>query len=335
MFSISFSNFRKLADYYFKFIFSVFTVFSIAGIAEYFLSGGFFMVHTQPSVPEKTYFALNFAHNATGSVYCIVCISLLVFFLKEKITRLKILFLVLLLINLSALLITRSRASYLGFFGAAVIVIFLHFKSIKKILITLGSLIVAIVPILYLTGVYKRVIQILDFKGGTTIWRLYIWEKAWYLFSQSPVFGIGYARFNDIFNIQTGVFDIGRLKGFPGIISFYIKQVYFFYSANVHNSYLQFLTETGIIGLCLILIFWILCFIKVLKAYNSTKENFNSKVLLSSLGSILVLLILSFFENYLSATTVMISISILVPISIGLYWESYNKSKGINIIDDN
>jgi hypothetical protein len=87
--------------------------------------------------------------------------------------------------------------------------------------------------------------------------------------------------------------------------------------------------------LCLILIFWILCFIKVLKAYNSTKENFNSKVLLSSLGSILVLLILSFFENYLSATTVMISISILVPISIGLYWESYNKSKGINIIDDN
>jgi len=84
----------------------------------------------------------------------------------------------------------------------------------------------------------------------------------------------------------------------------------------------------------LILIFWTLCIVKILKAYSSTKENFTSKVLLSSLASIFVLLILSFFENYLSATTMMISISILVSISIGLYWESYNKISGINTISD-
>lgn len=325
IFSISFSNFKKLADYYFKFIFSVFTIFSLIGIAEYFLSSGFLMVHTEPFA-GKIYFALNFAHNATGSVYAVVCVSLLVFFLKEKITKLKILFLILLLINLLALLITRSRASYLGFFGAAIIVIWLHFKSIKKFLITIGALIVVTVPILFLTGVYNRVIQILDFEEGTTIVRFYIWEKAWYLFSQSPIFGIGYGRFNDAFNIDRGVFDIGRLRGYPGIVSFYMKQSFFFDSAHAHNSYLQFLTETGVIGLGLILIFWTFCIVKILKAYNSTKENFTSKVLLSSLASIFVLLILSFFENYLSSTTVMIYISILVPLSIGLYWESYNKA---------
>ncbi|MCJ7804927.1 O-antigen ligase family protein, partial [Patescibacteria group bacterium] len=158
------------------------------------------------------------------------------------------------------------------------------------------------------------------------------WEKAWYLFSQSPIFGIGYGRFNDVFNIDSGIFDIGRLRGYPGIVSFYMKQSFYFDSSHAHNAYLQFLTETGIIGLGLILIFWTLCIVKILKAYNNTKENFTSKVLLSSLASIFVLLILSFFENYLSATTVMISISILVPISIGLYWESYNKANGINTI---
>ena len=333
IFSISFSNFKKLADYYFKFIFSVFTIFSLIGIAEYFLSSGFLMVHTEPFA-GKIYFALNFAHNATGSVYAVVCVSLLVFFLKEKITKLRILFFILLLINLLALLITRSRASYLGFFGAAIIVVWLHFKSIKKFLITTGALIVVTVPILFLTGVYKRVIQILDFQQGTTIVRFYIWEKAWYLFSQSPLFGIGYGRFNDAFNIDRGVFDIGRLRGYPGIVSFYMKQSFFFDSAHAHNSYLQFLTETGVIGLGLILIFWTLCIVKILKAYNSTKENFTGKVLLSSIASIFVLLILSFFENYLSSTTVMISISILVPISIGLYWESYNKANVVNTISE-
>ncbi len=330
IFSISFSNFKKLADYYFKFIFSVFTIFSLIGIAEYFLSSGFLMVHTE--TVGKIYFALNFAHNATGSVYAVVCVSLLVFFLKEKITKLKILFLILLIINLAALFITRSRASYLGFFGAAIIVIWLHFKSIKKFLITIGALVVVTVPILLLTGVYKRVIQILDFEEGTTVVRFYIWEKAWYLFSQSPIFGIGYGRFNDAFSIDRGVFDIGRLRGYPGIVSFYMKQSYYFDSSHAHNAYLQFLTETGIIGLGLILIFWTLCIVKILKAYNSTNEVFTGKVLLSSLASIFVLLILSFFENFLSATTVMISISILVPISIGLYWESYNKANSINNI---
>src|SRR4030042_2574464 len=285
------------------------------------------MVYTETSV-GKIYFSLNVAHNATGSVYAVVCIFLLVFFLKEKILKIKILFIVLLMINLMALLLTKSRAGYIGFFGTAIIIIWLHFKSVKKFLITIGVIIVGSLPVLFITGIYKRVIGMFDLQQGTTIIRSYIWEKAWYLFSQSPIFGIGYGRFNDIFNINRGVFDISRLRGYPGIVSFYMKQSYFFDSAHAHNAYLQFLTETGVIGLGLILIFWTLCIVKILKAYNSTKENFTSKVLLSSLASIFVLLILSFFENFLSATTVMISISVLVPISIGLYWESYNKISG-------
>ena len=289
------------------------------------------MLHIEPGI-GKVYFALNFAHNATGSIYAVVCAYLLVFFLKEKILKVKMLFLILLAINLVALFITKSRASYIGFFGVAIIIAWLNFKSIKKFLITVGAIMLLTVPVIYFSGVYKRVLQILDFQEGTAVIRFFIWEKAWYLFSQSPIFGIGYGRFNDVFNIDRGTFDIARLRGYEGIAVFYVKQNYFFDTAHAHNSYLQFLTETGIVGIGLIMLFWVLCIIRIIKAYNSTNEIFTSKVLLSSLSSIFVLLIISFFEHYLSATTVMIAVSMIVPISIGLYWQEYNKFINHNLI---
>jgi O-antigen ligase len=271
----------------------------------------------------KVYFALNYAHNATGSVYAIVSIFLLVFFLKEKEKKLKLLYIILLLINLAALFITKSRANYVGFIISSVIIIWLYYKSIKKFLIAIGIFIVGSIPVIYFTGVYSRFIQIFQIGRGTSVVRFFIWEKAWYLFSQSPLFGIGFGRFNDIFSIDRGLFDIGSLRGFPGFITFYMKNRYYYDAAHAHNSYLQFLTETGVIGLSLIMLFWFLCLVKLLKYYNNsenTKDDFNKKVLLSAIGSIFILLINSFFENYLSATTIMIPVSLLIPISISMYW---------------
>jgi O-antigen ligase len=321
-FSIPFTDFKKLADFYFKIIFAVFTIFSLFGIAEYFLGKWSMMVWSDVGI-GKIFFALNYAHNATGSVYALVSIFMLVFFLKEKQKKYKVLFLILLLIFLIALFLTKSRASYLGFAGSAVFIIWLHFKSIKKFLITIGIFIAGAIPIVLLTGVYERVLQVFNVGGGTAVVRGFIWQKAWYLFSQSPIFGIGYGRFNDVFNIDRGLFDINRLKGLSGIVMFYLKQNFVFSDAHTHNSYLQFLTETGVIGFGLLLLFWILCIAKTLKAYNSLEDNFTSKVLLCSIGGIIVLFILAFFENYLSATTIMIPVSMLSSISIGLYWERY------------
>lgn len=316
-------DYKKLANYYFKFIFTVFTIFSIFGIIEYFQNNWSLMVLAQSGI-GKVYFALNYAHNATGSVYAIACIFLLVFFLKEKEKKLKLLYIILLLINLAALFLTKSRANYVGFIISSVIIIWLYYKSIKKFLIAIGIFIVGSIPVIYFTGVYSRFIQIFQIGKGTSVVRFFIWEKAWYLFSQSPLFGIGFGRFNDIFSIDRGSFDIGGLRGFPGFITFYMKDKYYYDAAHSHNSYLHFLTETGVIGLSLIMLFWFLCLVKLLKYYNNpenTKNDFNKKVLLSAIGSIFILLINSFFENYLSATTIMIPVSLLIPISISMYWE--------------
>ncbi len=314
-------NYKKLANYYFQFIFVIFTTFSIFGIVEYFQSNLSLMVYTEPDV-GKVYFALNFAHNATGSVYAITCMFLLVFFLIEKEKRLKILYAVLLIINLTALFLTKSRANYLGFIAGSIIVIWLCYRSVKKFLITIGILILGSIPVIYFTGVYHRFIQIFQFGEGTSVIRFFTWEKAWYLFSQSPLFGVGFGRFNDIFSIDWNLFDLGRLKGFPGFIVFYMKNNFYYNSGHVHNSYLQFLTETGVIGLGLVMLFWSLCLVKLLNYYNNSKKDFNKKVFLSAIGSIFILLVISFFENYLSATTVMIPVSMLVSLAIGFNFQN-------------
>ena len=321
VFSLSSLNYKKIAGYFFKIIFFIFTVFSCVGFIEYFVSPGTFLVHIEPGI-GKMYYALNIAHNATGSVYAIVCISLLVFFFKGKNIKIRLFYLALLLINMIALFLTKSRSGCLGFAVAAIVVIWFHFKSIKKFFITIGILTAGTIPIIFFNGSFQRLIQIRPAENFTTVIRLFIWEKAWYLFSQSPLFGIGYGRFNDVCNIYRGLFDIGRLRGYPGIVSFYMKQSFYFNSGHAHNSYLQFLTETGVVGFILLMLFWILCMVKILNMYDNAKGDFDSKVLLSSFGSIIVIFVLSFFENYLSATTVLVPVSMLLAISIGVFWES-------------
>jgi O-antigen ligase len=323
VFAIPHNNFRKLADYYFKIFFIVFTIFAIFGIIEYFFEVKFLMVQSSGHA-GRFFLALNNAHNATGSVYAIVCVFLLVFLLKENKNILRLLYIVSLVISLLALFLTKSRASYIGFIAAAVIILWLHFKSVKKFFISIAVLIAAAIPLVFLTDIYKRIFQILDLRSGTTVVRFFIWEKAWHLFSQSPLFGIGYGRFNDIFNIDTGVYDLNRLKGFWGIIALYLKDKFVFSDAHAHNAYLHFLAETGIIGLFLIMLFWILCVIKIIQAYRDNSDSFSSKVLLSAIGGIFALLILSFFENYISATTIMIPLSMISSIALGLHWENLN-----------
>ena len=58
-----------------------------------------------------------------------------------------------------------------------------------------------------------------------TAGRYFIWKKAWELFLENPIIGIGLGSFPYRYSLRTG--DCGRA---------------------VHNAYLKFLVETGIIG---------------------------------------------------------------------------------------
>ena len=51
---------------------------------------------------------------------------------------------------------------------------------------------------IFVSDAFKRITQIFDFKEANISWRFVLWERALYMFRQSPIFGVGLGRFNDI-----------------------------------------------------------------------------------------------------------------------------------------
>jgi len=316
VFAIPFIDYFKGLNLYFMVIFTIFSIFAIFGIVEYFLGFTKIMIHNDGTSAGNMFTALNFAHNATGSVYAVVSLFALIFFLNEPKKKLKFIYSIILLICLTGLFLTKSRGSYVGFAVGALFLFWMNFRSIKKFLITIIIFIIPISVLIIVTKTYNRFLELFKITGTVSV-RFNLWEKAWYLFSKSPIFGIGFGRFNDIDSS-----NYYRLKGYPGILSLYTDKNYLFNSSHAHNSYLQFLAETGIVGLGLLILFWILCFRIIYKAYNFSNNIYYKRIHLCTLTGIITLFILSFTENYMSSTTIMICISMLTSLSLGLYWKS-------------
>lgn len=92
--------------------------------------------------------------------------------------------------------------------------------------------------------------------GKTTVGRTYLWNIALQLYSENKVFGIGWG-------------------GFAYHVPESIKVVYGDFIGDVHNIYLQFLCETGIVGTVFILSCMGYCLFKsvnCVKMYNMSKE---------------------------------------------------------------
>jgi len=316
--AVPFFNYELVSQIYFKYLFYVFTVFGLFGIFEYLTGITHFMTAMDPGA-GKMFVALNYAHNATGSVYAIVSLFMTIFFLTEKEKKRKIYYLIILLILVIALFLTKSRGSYIGFSAGIFFAIVFHYRNFKKIITRLLLLAGALIALIFATGTYKRFTEIFS-TTDTSVIRSRLWAHAWQLFVKSPIFGIGFGRFNDI-DLSSNY----KLNGIPGFISVFTGTNIRLDSAHAHNSYFQFLSETGVIGLGLLFLFWGLCFGILMRAYISNKTSFFGKrVYLCGITSIISLFVLAFTENYLSATTIMICVSMIVALGIGLYWKEIN-----------
>ena len=84
-------------------------------------------------------------------------------------------------------------------------------------------------------------------KEVNVLMRVTFWTYAIKRFLDSPIIGIGYARYND-HNL--------KMAGTPGFVYMAVDGTKMLGVGNAHNSYFHILCETGILGLCLFGWFW-------------------------------------------------------------------------------
>ncbi|OFW64527.1 MAG: hypothetical protein A2Z35_04985 [Actinobacteria bacterium RBG_19FT_COMBO_36_27] len=319
--AIPFLDYRKAAKIYFQFLFIAFTFFAVIGFFEYINDISSFMVRIDDVYVGPMFIALNNSHNATGSVFSIVSIFAFAFFLKSD-NREKIAYGCISILSFIALIITKSRGSLVAFVVGIFFLLLFGSGSFLRFIRNILILAVVAVPLVFITGTYVRITQIFHIYDLSALTRFSLWDKAILLFKQSPILGIGFARYNDV----PWNFDKVPLTGSPGIFSLYTSGNYIFNDTNAHSSYLHFLAETGVIGLILMLAFWIFCLVIIFKAYRRTTDNFSRKVYLSIIGGIITLFILSITENYMTAPTVMLCLSFATSLAVGLSGEEKAES---------
>ncbi len=317
IFIVPFFSYKKVLLFFSNVLFFVFTIFSIVGFFE-FLSGDYFlMVRVDDIYVGPMYIALNNSHNATGAVYCLVCIFLLVFFLFSD-KYLKVTYGGMLMINFIALFLTKSRGSLIGFLFGSLIVLIVFSKSIIKFLKSLIILIAVLIPVVIFTNSFGRIMEIFRRTDLNSLTRLLLWDRAVYLFKQSPLIGVGFGRFNDVI----WHYNIVPLQGKSGIIALFKEPVYIFHSGDAHNMYLHYLAETGLLGFFLVLSFWVFCLTFFIYNFIKEKNNFSKNIYLCCIGGIFALFFLSITQNYFANPTVMLCFSTFIALAAGLAWEN-------------
>lgn len=179
-----------------------------------------------------------------------------------------------------ALACTQSRAPYLAFGVMAVFAIwyFVAGSRKKKLALTVCLLILAI-------GIYSFSVWLapkrFEVSGDqSTIIRLMLWGVAWTLFQSAPVLGIG-------------------LGSFPLIYHLYLPSSRFIpLGLEVHNVYIELVTETGVLGL-LAFLFLIARALKEASRDLRSNEWLARALAFGMTSGVLAMLLESFFDHNL------------------------------------
>lgn len=216
----------------------------------------------------------------SGWLITLIPLLLVLIFSKIFFRRiiLKIGFLLLLFLLIFYLGLTYTRSSWLGFILSLILISYFILKNIEKNSKAFAYFLVTLILfniIIYLPQSIKQRFFSIPIIQGNILLRINLWKDCLALISDFPIFGIG-------------------LNSYSKIITFYKSM-----KANLypHNSYMQILSEIGIIGLLSFLsLIW-----KVFRIGLKTIYETNDKLLLGLLACLSASLVQSFFDVNLYA----------------------------------
>ena len=138
--------------------------------------------------------------------------------------------------------------------------------------------------------------------------RVMFWTYALRRFSQSPIFGIGFGRYND------SSLELVGIDGFV-YLAFGGKKV--FSTGNAHNSYIHTLCETGLLGLALLLWLWASIYFRLqagVREFRDWKDMHS--LMMASQGVVIFALFSAFTGHALAAPSLMLPVTTIVGVAL-------------------
>ncbi|MDR0676540.1 MAG: O-antigen ligase family protein [Elusimicrobiota bacterium] len=213
------------------------------------------------------------------------------------------------IIFLFSLICTMTRSSWLGFFISILFyyTIFFILKSrknnkykgkflfVKTISIFLLIFVLTIPFIPFLKNRIKETIN-LSFDNRAIYQRLLIWNTSKDMFLNNKITGVGW-----------GLFEVN----YPFYQSKYLLKKEFVghrtHGNNAHNELLEILTQTGIIGFLIYILFFLSLFNLVIKSFKKSDNEETAMFYIAYLASIIGMLLDNMFNNtlHIDSTTTM------------------------------
>lgn len=201
----------------------------------------------EPGIGGYMFYGWYHAHNTAGGVYAAAVVLTLALLQEPQLKWKQETFRkMLLLCCFSGLVFTYSRGAWLAFVAGAMVVL-----PIRKLGKTMRAALLVAVPLgliaMMSSDVLARIDSIADPYYGTNAARLDLWADALHDFSNSPIVGIGFGRYNDMDE---------RFEGIKGLVWVARKAIVMNTDGHAHNSYLHWMAEGGIIGLLVSVWVW-------------------------------------------------------------------------------
>ena len=227
-------------------------------------------------------------HIDAGGYFCVLAIlslCLLLFWRKSK--GITVLLLLFYFLFMTGVFLSLSRTYYIALF---IMVPAVFIKGNRKIaIIGLSAAIVFAIAVLILfPNIRARAFSIADLKKNkSNLERIYIWKTSGEIIKDHPIVGIGFRQWRERFNDYSGKYSADWNFSNAAL-------------HHAHNLYLTVAAETGIVGLCLFLVFWAYITIKTWSCTRSSSKGcFENALALGVFFGLVTLFIGGFFEDNL------------------------------------
>lgn len=196
---------------------------------------------------SRLFFGWYQAHDTAGGIYTMACMILLALLIDGRLRRKLRTFVWCLFFScLAGLALTYSRSGYLGFMAGALVLLPLR-QFRRSFRIGIALVVPLVVLLLSTSSLLSRVDTITNLHWKTNETRFELWRDALKDFSDSPIVGIGFGRYNDLMR---------TFKGVPGLVYVVTDAKIMNNDDTAHNSYLQFLAEGGVVGFLATMFVW-------------------------------------------------------------------------------